>query len=522
MGSMPKKILVIRFSSLGDVVLAEPVFRVLKEKYPGSEIAFVTKKEYAGVFDGHPFVNRVLVLDGDLKKVIEEAESFGPEIVVDLHKNFRSAKLVGRFPKAERVSYPKARLERWMKVLAKLRKPVPHTTERYLQAIGGNSVKPIPKLEIVDSCSVEKTTANGFTIGFGLGAKWETKRWPVRHFVQLARLILEKFPIARIALFGSEEEYELGMQFKSGFGAKIPVVFVFGQPLNRVKLGLSRLDLLVSNDSGLMHLGTALGVPTLGLFGPTHPVLGFGPLGEKSKVVTLDLYCSPCSLHGKQPCFRNRRYCLEDLTPEKVLEEAHGVLHSTKPNEIPKPKPTVFLDRDGTVIQERDFDYTPENVEILPGAAEALKKLKSAGYRIVVISNQSGVGRGFFGGEQVDAVHRTIKEKLKANGAGIDRFYFCPHWPDGKIEKYRKDCICRKPEPGMLELANLEMEVDFSRSFVVGDRVSDMELGRAKQMRSILVLTGQGREAQKGLEPNSEVIVKGNILEAAEFILEQA
>jgi len=265
----------------------------------------------------------------------------------------------------------------------------------------------------------------------------------------------------------------------------------------------------------------ALGVPTLGLFGPTHPVLGFAPLGEKSKALSLDLYCSPCSLHGKAPCFRSRRFCLEDLSPGRVFEETNSVLKSVKPKSILEPEPAVFLDRDGVIIQERNFDYTPENIEILPGAIEAIKKLKAAGYKIIVVSNQSGVGRGFLTVDGVEAVHSAIQEKLKKEGAEIDRFYFCPHWPEGTIEKFRKECICRKPETGMLELAELELGIDFARSFVIGDRVTDLELGWKKGMQSILVLTGQGEKTKERLEPleGNSVVIEQNISEAVEYIV---
>ena len=522
---MAKKILVIRFSSLGDVVLTEPVFRMLKESYPDSKIGFVTKKEYADVFDVHPLIDRIFILEDDFEALVREVKRFEPELIVDLHKNVCSTRLTKKFSKAKKIVYSKERLARFSKVLTKFRQPVAHTAERYLKAINGSAHLMPPELKSASFAATERQVKpSGFTIGFGLGAKWETKRWPGEHFVGLAGHLKEKYPVSRFVLFGSEEEYELGMSFKERHFGKEPVVFVFGQSLSVAKRCLARLDLLVSNDSGLMHLGAALGVPTLGLFGPTHPVLGFAPLGEKSKALSLDLYCSPCSLHGKMPCFRSRRFCLEDLRPEKVLEEAGLILDSAEPRLISEPRPTVFLDRDGTIIKERDFDYTPENIEILPGVPEALKKLKEAGYKIIVVSNQSGVGRGFFPIEMVENVHREINEKLIKQGAEIDRFYFCPHWPEGKIEMYRKECFCRKPQAGMLELADLEVGVNFSRSFLIGDRLSDLELGRAKSLHSLLVLTGQGREAHQKLKQKlneSDTIVRENILEGAEYIVGQ-
>ncbi|MCI0330246.1 MAG: HAD-IIIA family hydrolase [candidate division Zixibacteria bacterium] len=519
---MSERILVIRFSSLGDVVLTEPVFRALKQKYLQAQIALATKKEYAGVFEGYSNIDRLFNLDGGLEKLAREIRAFKPDLIVDLHRNFRSRRLAGQFPEARKLTYAKARWERFLKVLTKTRRPVAHTMERYLKTVEAVGSVAFPQLNASTSKDHRRWVGPaGFTVGFGLGAKWEAKLWPVGHFSQLAELLSKSFPVGRFILFGSEEEYELGNEFKKKFSGSSPAVMVFGQPLERAKNCLSKLDLLVSNDSGLMHLGAACGVPTLGLFGPTHPVLGFAPLGEKSKALSLDLYCSPCSLHGKLPCFRSRRFCLEDLTPEKVFEEARAVLKSVKPKPVLEPVPAVFMDRDGVVIRERNFDYTPDNIEILPGAPGAIRRLKEAGFKIVIVSNQSGVGRGFLTVEGVEAVHSAVQEKLKKEGAEIDRFYFCPHWSDGAVEKFRKECVCRKPETGMPELADLELGIDFSRSFVVGDRVTDLELGWKKGMRSILVLTGQGKRAQEELaeKRDDSAIVKGNVLEAAEHIL---
>ncbi len=522
MAPMADRILVIRFSSLGDVVLAEPVFRALKQKHPQAKIAFVTKQEYFGDFEGHSDLNQVFCFNGSFEELVREVRGFNPDLIIDLHKNFRSRKLAGQFPQAQKLIYSKARWERFLKVLTKSRKPVAHTAERYLKTIDSAGTIVFPQLNAPQTENHRRwTEPSGFTVGFGLGAKWETKRWPLDHFSRLAQLLSGSFPGARLVLFGSEEEYELGNKFKKNFSGSFSTIFVFGQPLERVNICLSKLDLLVSNDSGLMHLGAALGVSTLGLFGPTHPVLGFAPLGEKSKALTLDLYCSPCSLHGKAPCFRSRRYCLEDLPPEKVFEEVRAVLKSSKPKPVLEPAPAVFLDRDGVIITERDFDYTPENIEILPGAAEALRKLKTAGYQLVVVSNQSGVGRGLLKMEDVEAVHSAIREKLKKEGAGIDRFYFCPHWPEGAVEKFRKECCCRKPETGMPELADLELGIDFSRSFVIGDRITDLELGWRKDMRPVLVLTGQGGKTKQnsGMGENRPFEVEKDILEGTEYIL---
>ncbi len=154
--------------------------------------------------------------------------------------------------------------------------------------------------------------------------------------------------------------------------------------------------------------------------------------------------------------------------------------------------PAVFLDRDGTLIAERNYLCRPEDVVLLPGAAEAVGRLNRAGFRVVVVTNQSGVARGFFGLEQVDRVHRHIDRLLARHGAVIDAYYVCPHHPAAGEPPWRRDCACRKPKPGLLLQAAAAMHLDLSRSFMIGDKLADVEAGRAAGCRPILVRTGYG------------------------------
>ncbi|MCI0597262.1 MAG: glycosyltransferase family 9 protein, partial [candidate division Zixibacteria bacterium] len=192
---MADRILVIRFSSLGDVVLAEPVFRALKQMHPQAQIAFATKQEYAGVFEGHSGIHRIFVLDKDFEKFANEVRIFNPDLIIDLHKNLSSQKLSRQFLTVQKRTYPKARWERFMKVLTKSRKPVMHTMERYLKTIESNGARVFPQLSIQQTENHRRwVEPPGFTVGFGLGAKWKTKRWPVGYFSRLAQLLSETFP----------------------------------------------------------------------------------------------------------------------------------------------------------------------------------------------------------------------------------------------------------------------------------------------------------------------------------------
>lgn len=156
-------------------------------------------------------------------------------------------------------------------------------------------------------------------------------------------------------------------------------------------------------------------------------------------------------------------------------------------------RPAVFLDRDGTVIVEKHFLSRPDEVELLPSAGESIARLNSLGVVVVVVTNQSGVARGYFAERCVAEIHSRLDELLAGCGARVDRYEYCPHHPTDGIGEYRIDCDCRKPRPGMLTRAAAVLNVDLSRSLMVGDRLADLEAGTNAGCHSALVRTGYGR-----------------------------
>jgi len=159
--------------------------------------------------------------------------------------------------------------------------------------------------------------------------------------------------------------------------------------------------------------------------------------------------------------------------------------------------PAVFLDRDGTLIEEVGYLDRVERVRLFPWSVAAIRALNEAGIPIVLITNQSGVARGFFTEAVVDEVHRHIGELLGAGGAHLDAYYYCPHHRDGKIARYAIACDCRKPGRGLVDRAIRELGVDGPASFTVGDRWLDIALARNIGGRGILVRTGYGAEEIK-------------------------
>jgi D-glycero-D-manno-heptose 1,7-bisphosphate phosphatase len=176
----------------------------------------------------------------------------------------------------------------------------------------------------------------------------------------------------------------------------------------------------------------------------------------------------------------------------------------------------VFLDRDGTINEEVGYLHDPQQLRLIPGAAEAIRRLNQAGVRVILVTNQAGIGRGYYELEAMTATHEALAEKLAAHGAHLDAVYYCPHHPD-------VDCECRKPQPGMLLQAAQEQGIDLRRSFAVGDKVGDLEAGRRAGCRTVLVLSGYGLQTRATLDESEHQPdhVSDDLAEAVQWILQQ-
>ena len=148
-------------------------------------------------------------------------------------------------------------------------------------------------------------------------------------------------------------------------------------------------------------------------------------------------------------------------------------------------KPVAFLDRDGVLNVDHGYVHQPERLEWVTGAPEAVRLLNEAGIPVIVITNQSGVARGYFGETDVQQFHAHVQEQLRARGAHVDAFYYCPHHPQGTVAEFAIACDCRKPKPGMLERAARDFAVDRGRSFLIGDKDDDVAAAAAFGVRGI-------------------------------------
>lgn len=181
----------------------------------------------------------------------------------------------------------------------------------------------------------------------------------------------------------------------------------------------------------------------------------------------------------------------------------------------------VFLDRDGTLNEDAGYPADFGKITIFPESFEAVRRLNAAGFLAIVVSNQSGVGRGLFSEADVAAIHEAMGAAFAARGARLDAFYYCPHFPGSSDPVYGAACDCRKPNPGLARRAAAEFDLDLSRSYMIGDKLDDVAFARNIGATPVLVLTGQGRESRVKLGRLAPVPghVSTDVLSAVRWIL---
>ncbi len=253
---------------------------------------------------------------------------------------------------------------------------------------------------------------------------------------------------------------------------------------------ISECDAFISNDSGPMHMAAALFVPVVAIFGSTDKTVT-GPIGDGHKIISKEISCSPCL---ERECPEGHLKCMTEINANDVFNALKEIL--------PKNK-AVFLDKDGTLIEDVGYLSSFNNLKILEGVPENLQRLKNAGFKLIGITNQSGIARGIVKEEFVKESNLYLQENL-----GIDDFYYCPHHPDDK-------CQCRKPRPMLLYKARLKHKINLKTSYVIGDKISDVLLAKAVGAKGILVMTGHDRESE-----HADFIAK-DLKEAVDWALKQ-
>jgi D-glycero-D-manno-heptose 1,7-bisphosphate phosphatase len=181
----------------------------------------------------------------------------------------------------------------------------------------------------------------------------------------------------------------------------------------------------------------------------------------------------------------------------------------------------LFIDRDGTISEEIGYVNHPSRYKVFPYAAEAIRMLNERDWLAILVTNQAGVARGYFTEDLIGAVHNLLNEELAENGARLDAIYYCAHHSSVGVAPYRMNCDCRKPKPGLIHRAADEYNIDLTRSWMVGDRYSDIELARNAGVRSAFVLSGYGRgewEYQRRAWQYEPDLIAENLLEVVKAV----
>ena len=183
----------------------------------------------------------------------------------------------------------------------------------------------------------------------------------------------------------------------------------------------------------------------------------------------------------------------------------------------------VFLDRDGTINVEKNYLYKIEDFEYLPGVIDGLRKLQQAGYLLIVITNQSGIGRGYYTESDFQKLNSWMIDSLKQLGVYISDVYFCPHLPDATVEKYRKDCNCRKPKLGMYEQAVIDHNISLANSYAIGDKIRDCAICGSTECKGFLISDHEKPEIVESVKRGEikRVTYAKDLKECAELLTKQ-
>ena len=309
-----KKVLIIRFSSIGDIVLTTPVIRCMKEQRPDVEIHYLTKKTFKGILENNPHITKTHVIEKEVKEITAVLKKENFDFVVDLHNNIRSMQIKTALGKHSS-TFKKLNFKKWLLVNFKINKmPAIHTVDRYLQAVEQLGIKNdgrgldyfIPPADEVNISSLPKSHQIGY-IGFVIGAKHFTKQLPTEKIISICKKINQP-----IILLGSKEDKERAILIENAVGATI--YNACGKyNLNQSASLIKQATKIISHDTGLMHIAAAFKKEIISVWGNTVPAFGFSPYmtDEKSKIVEVkNLSCRPCSKIGYDKCPKGHFKCM--------------------------------------------------------------------------------------------------------------------------------------------------------------------------------------------------------------------
>jgi len=499
---------------IGDGVMTLPALRALRKSVPGARISLLVKPWVSPIFENNPDIDELIPYSENHKGIIGKV---------------RLSRILKKKRLCSAILFQNAFDAAFITFLAGIRErigynrdgrgfllttavPVPqneknvHQIYYYLNLLKQIGIPaeysyPYIYLTLVERLQARETLKDMKRplLGINPGATYgSAKRWFPERFAEIADWFISDTG-GSVIFFGGKSEVgiadEIYKKILPGFRTPNFLLSLAGKTsLRELIVLISECDVFLTNDSGPLHIAYAVGTPMVALFGSTDPELTGPPPGgdnDRNVVIKPDVSCSPCF---ERTCKNNDMRCMYAITPDDVY---YGI------KKVMAEKAAVFFDRDGTLCRDMGYINRYSDLQIFP-EIDNLKLLKQRGLKLIGITNQSGVAKGIVDEEFVRMVNRIFTEQY-----GFDDFYYCPHNPDDH-------CSCRKPEPGMILRARGRHGIDTRKSFVIGDKETDMLLAKAVGAKSILVKTGEAKESE-----HADLVAK-DLKEAVNFILENS
>lgn len=503
--SSSDKILVRGVNWIGDAVMTLPALKSVCAVYADNPISLLVKPSVAPLFEKEPGLADIITYDNGYRSLMGrlrlsmKLRSMDFAKAILFQNAFDAGLLAFLAGIPERIGYDRDARRRLLTMSIpcgpeELKLHHVHYYLNLLKAAGLPSEYSVPRITVSLDERIEARRKLEILqrpiLALNPGAAYgSAKRWfPERFGAVAERFLLQTG--GSIAILGGKGETgiaaEIETHVRSGNGKLLNFA---GRTELRELIGLvSESDLLLTNDSGTMHIGYAVGTPLTAVFGSTSPRLT-GPPENGNVVIRAMTACSPCfervCRYGGDP------ECMASITTAEVYD---GI------KQIVPERRAVFFDRDGTLCRDAHYLNSWDNFELLPGLL-TLRLLKERGFLLMGVTNQSGIARGIVDEPFVLDVNRVFTDRY-----WFDDFLYCPHGP-------HDNCGCRKPEPGMMHEARLKYRINLKESFVVGDKDADMLLAKSAGAKGILVLTGQQKES---LHADHTV---GELEEAIRYIL---
>jgi heptosyltransferase-2 len=557
-----KRILVRGPNWLGDAVMCEPALRGLRRLFPDAQIELLVKPAVADLFVGHPALTRVLTYDTKGRHaglsgkwaLAGQLRRQGFDLAVLFQNAFEAAFLTFLAGVPRRYGYATDGRSLLLSdpVAAPDRRTLVHQVRYYwelLKPLGLTGDPSAPELVVFpeeEQAMAGRFAQGGLTatdvvVGINPGSTYGgAKRWLPERYAEVTERLCRTIRESReqqvsVVIVGAKGEEHLGQEIAARLSSR-SLVLSGATTIRELMAALKRCAMLLTNDTGPMHIASAFQVPVVAIFGPTD-WRTTSPFGSAHAIVRQPVDCAPCLL---RECPIDHR-CMTRVTVDQVYEAAtkqvaglsglsrlsgsSGSNQINQPNKINQKNQmnildgvTVFLDRDGTLNYDPGYLKVAAELKLLAGVGPALARLKVAGAKLVVVTNQSGVGRGIITLKDLEAIHARLEGLLEQEGAALDAIYFCPHHPDD-------GCHCRKPNVGMVERAVSELQLDLRRSYLIGDHARDIQLAQRVGAKAILLTPSlvdtQALDMLKVEQAMPDAVAK-SMAEAVGWILDDA